>query len=336
MQVSKVVNNLATLGKHIFTRQLINSKMLSFVNAKINIGLDILNRRQDGYHNLRTIFYPVGKRSGTAESPVSFGDILEVTTSRGDRIKADYSVRYNQFPVNFYFDGNSIACSCDKNLVVKAACKFFESLSEEEGNDCFPTGGIDVRLVKELPDGAGLGGGSADASFLLRMLNDKFGNPFSEQSLARIALSLGADCPFFIYNRPMIGEGVGELLADIELPLQGCSLVIAKPDLHISTAEAFSCISPHVPDFDLHKLPELPKGDWREVLKNDFEKHLFEKYPILRNIKIEMYNSGAFYAQMSGSGSALYGIFDDEDAAKSCFNEFGKSGVSFYRSLVIL
>lgn len=310
--------------------------MISFVNAKINIGLDILNRRPDGYHNLQTIFYPIGKKSATAESPLPFGDMIEITPTGVASIKPDYSINVKGYKINFYFEGNKVNCSHEKNLIVKGTQLYFEKLNDIGVDKFNGIRNLDIRLVKKLPDGAGLGGGSADASMLLTMLNDLFGKCFDETSLAQLALRLGADCPFFVYNRPMIGEGVGELLSDIDLSLTGYSLVVVKPPLYISTAEAFAGISPGVPEFDLHNLPNFPIERWKDIIKNDFESHLFISYPVLKDIKMELYRQGALYAQMSGSGSALYGIFKDEDRAQDCYGKFKREKESFYTSLIRL
>lgn len=273
--------------------------MIKFVNAKINIGLNVVSKRPDGYHNLSTVFYPVGLECGTPHQPDPFDDILEVTADRG--------------PVSgcrFQFVGRRLDCTPQKNLVVKAATLFLKRYNNKY-NDLADFGMFEVTLDKHLPDGAGLGGGSADAAFTLSLLNEFTGANFSLQQLKEMSLRLGADCPFFLVNTPCYASGVGEELLPIELNLQGYHILIVKPDISISTAEAFRGVTPSQPDFDLQLLPFLPIEEWKEKVKNDFEKSVFPYYPELAVIKNAMYESGAIYASMSGSGSAIYGIYRD-------------------------
>ena len=279
--------------------------MIRFVNAKINIGLRIVGRRADGYHNLETLFYPVGLHAGTAENPDAFGDILEVTR----REEPGFQVRLTGRPVD---------CPLEKNLAYKAARLYFDELAT-------PGFGAAITLEKHLPDGAGCGGGSADASFVLKALSGMDAKA-RDTRLAELALRLGADCPFFIYNRPMYAEGVGEVLESMPwLDLRGRWLALVKPGVHVSTREAFAGVTPRPSDFDLRQLPMLPVQEWRDVAVNDFEDSIFPQYPELKSIKEHLYSLGAQYASMSGSGSAIYGIFGtEEDGAAACA-EFRKN-----------
>lgn len=292
--------------------------MIKFVNAKINLGLNIVRKREDGYHDLETVFFPVGIESGMPQQPEAFDDILEVTMVPG---KAS--------GCRFQFMGRRVSCPPEKNLVVKSAQVFFQNFMERIGG-MEESGMYHVSLDKHLPDGAGLGGGSADAAFCLTMLNEITGSVFSDTELAEMALRLGADCPFFIYNTPSFAEGVGEILTPIEVNLKGNSLLIVKPEVSVSTKEAFAGITPGKPKFDLRFLPHLPLDKWRDNVVNDFEASLFPRYPELRELKEELYEKGAVYASMTGSGSALYGIFNDEKLAREAQNSFDSTNIGVW------
>ena len=272
--------------------------MIAFVNAKINLGLQIVRRREDGYHDLRTIFYPVGLYAGQPENPVAFCDILEI-------VPVTSNSRFS-----FITTGRAVDCPVEKNLVWRAADLYFKRFAH-------PDLSVDIHLEKHLPDGAGMGGGSADAAFTLRLLRELDQAPLpDDESLARAALELGADCPFFILNRPAYAVGVGERLSPININLAGKWIAVAKPDVFVSTREAFAGVSPAMPEFDLRSLPSIPVERWREVLVNDFEKSIFPIHPNLEMIKEEFYRLNAIYASLTGSGSCIYAIFDDEDLAK--------------------
>lgn len=272
--------------------------MIAFVNAKINLGLQIVRRREDGYHDLRTIFYPVGLYAGQPENPVAFCDILEI-------VPVTSNSRFS-----FITTGRAVDCPVEKNLVWRAADLYFKRFAH-------PDLSVDIHLDKHLPDGAGMGGGSADAAFTLRLLRDLDQAPLpDDETLARAALELGADCPFFILNRPAYAEGVGECLSPIDINLAGKWIAVAKPDVFVSTREAFAGVSPAMPEFDLRSLPSIPMERWREILVNDFEKSIFPIHPNLEMIKEEFYRLNAIYASLTGSGSCIYAIFDDEDLAK--------------------
>lgn len=277
--------------------------MIRFVNAKINIGLNVVAKREDGYHDLNTVFFPVGLECGLPHQPEPFDDILEVSFDGGEVSGC-----------RFQFVGRRIDCPPKKNLVVKAASEFLGKYNNKV-SDLGKFGMFEITLDKHLPDGAGLGGGSADAAFTLDMLNDITGSHFTKEELLVMAAKIGADCPFFLENRPCYGSGIGDVLTPIDLNLKGKTLLIVKPDIHVSTTEAFSGIKPKEPDFDLRFLPFLPLKEWKFKVKNDFETTVFDVHPQLREIKENLYSSGAFYASMSGSGSAIYGIYDDREVA---------------------
>lgn len=253
--------------------------MICFPNAKINLGLNIVSKREDGYHNLETIFYPI---------PIH--DALEIIESKDNSkdtlIEAGYKV-----------DALS-----DDNLVMKALCAMRSKYD-------FPP--LEVHLLKNIPFGAGLGGGSSDAAFMLRLINDKFALGATDEELANIAVKLGADCPIFIYNKPMYAEGIGEQLEEINLSLKGYYIVLVKPDVFVSTKDAFSKITPQKPTMNLKEIAKLPITAWKDYMVNDFEKSIFSLHPIVGNIKDELYKKGALYASMSGSGSSVYGIFEN-------------------------
>lgn len=280
--------------------------MIWFVNAKINIGLRVTGKRPDGYHNLETLFYPVGIYAGTAENTERFGDILEITP------EAEPGFRFET-------RGRVVDCPVDKNLVYKAAKLYFDEMAS-------PGFGARIVLEKHLPDGAGLGGGSADAAFTLKGLSalDALAD---DATLARQALRLGADCPFFIYNRPMYAEGIGELLEPAPgVDLSGCWITIIKPRIYISTKEAFAGIHCRPSETDLRELAGSPLGDYRFVAVNDFEASVFPAHPELPAIKCRLYDMGAKYASMSGSGSSIYGIFTDRELAATARHEFMNDG----------
>ena len=277
--------------------------MIKFVNAKINIGLNVVSKRPDGYHDLETIFYPIGLECGLPHQPEPFDDILEATYNGGEMSGC-----------RFQFVGRRIDCPPKKNLVVKAASEFLGKYQSNCG-DLKDFGMFEITLDKHLPDGAGLGGGSADAAFTLDLLNEITGKNFTKEELKEMALKLGADCPFFLENRPCFAEGIGEILTPVDLNLKGYTILIVKPDIHVSTADAFSGIKPRKPEFDLRFLPYVPVEEWKGKVVNDFENTVFEKFPELKKIKEELYESGAIYASMTGSGSALYGLYSQSDIA---------------------
>lgn len=250
--------------------------MICFPNAKINLGLHITAKRSDGYHNIETIFYPIPLR-----------DALEAVKSE---------------KTSFTQSGIPLDTTSENNLVMKA----YRLMSQEIS---VPT--VNIYLKKAIPSGAGLGGGSADAAFLLKLLNQLYENPLPESRLIKMAASIGADCPFFIRNTPVIATGTGDIFKDSDVSLKGYTLYIVKPPVSVATKEAYSTVRPQKPTFSLDKLSSCPVHEWKNVLINDFESVLFEKYPLIGEIKNRLYASGAEYASMSGSGSAVFGLFKD-------------------------
>lgn len=254
--------------------------MLHFPNAKINIGLFVTEKRSDGYHNLETVFFPLPMLK----------DALEVLPAAEGK---DSSIKIS---------GKQIEGNAQQNLVWKALQLILNRFPER-------TSAVQIHLLKSIPMGAGMGGGSADGAFMLRLLNKFFNLELTDHALAEIALELGSDCPFFIYNTPHFAEGRGELLTPIHLDLSDYSIQVVCPKVHVSTATAFSKIQPKPAPYNLRKLSELSIEKWKQYIFNDFEDAIFEAYPQLAKIKEKLYENGAFYASMSGSGSALYGIF---------------------------
>ena len=273
--------------------------MIKFVNAKINLGLNVVRKREDGYHDLETIFLPIGTNSGNPDSIGSLCDILEITPAES-------------VSDEFVFTGNPIDCPIEKNLIYKAL-NLFRGEIENLG---ITLDAMRIFLEKNLPDGAGMGGGSADAAFTLIALNEINNNIFSQKELANMALKLGADCPFFIYNKPMYAEGVGEQFSDINIELANKYITIVKPQVSISTKEAFGNITPKQPERNIKEIINLPIERWKGLLSNDFETAMFKLHPEIAQIKSELYSNGAIYASMTGSGSAFYGIFNNITDAK--------------------
>lgn len=261
--------------------------MIVFPNCKINLGLNIILRRQDGYHDLETIFYPVPLK-----------DVLEMIP--GPTFRAITSDVKNA-GAKFITTGLPINGAAGKNLCVKA----YDLLQQD-----FPKlPPVRIYLHKAIPIGAGLGGGSADGSFTLRMLNEKFQLRLSTEQLLDYALRLGSDCPFFILNRPSFATGRGEFLQTINLDLESVSFIIVNPGIHINTPWAFEQLTPKKPAKSIQKIIEQPLSSWKDELKNDFETPIFEHHPELLTIKDRLYETGALYASLSGSGSCLYGIY---------------------------
>ena len=253
--------------------------MLTFPTAKINIGLQVTERRPDGYHNLDTVFYPI---------PIN--DALEVIVAEG----ADYDCR-------LHISGITIEGDTDKNLVVRA----YRLLAAD-----YTLPSVDIYLHKHIPTGAGLGGGSADASYMLRLLNEMFELGITTEKLEAYAAQLGADCPFFITGKPVYATGIGNDFHPIDLDLGGWHIVVVKPDVFVSTKEAYSMVKPEKPAVTLDKKIVRPITEWKDTISNDFEKGIFSLHPELASIKAKLYELGATYAAMSGSGSALFGLFE--------------------------
>ena len=255
--------------------------MLIFPNCEINLGLNIIRKRTDGYHDLETVFYPV-----------NWQDALEGVKSE---VKSEAS------GVIFTSSGLTIAGDAQNNLCVKA----YDLLKKD-----FPSlPSIQLHLHKIIPMGAGLGGGSADGAYTLTLINDLCKLGLSKEQLIHHALQLGSDCPFFILNKPCWATGRGENMQEIALDLSAYQFVIVHPHIHVSTAAAFSKITPRLPERSIREIIEQPIETWKHVLLNDFEAGVTAKHPEIRSIKETLYNEGALYASMTGSGSAVFGIF---------------------------
>lgn len=266
--------------------------MITFPNAKINLGLHITEKRPDGYHNLETVFYP---------APLE--DALEI------HLLSTPSTR----KYALHLSGIEVTGNVDDNLVVKA----YRLLDLD-----FELPPVDIHLFKHIPSGAGLGGGSADAAFMLKLLNERFSLHLSTEQLETYAATLGADCAFFIRNSPTFAEGIGNIFSPISLSLKGYQLVIIKPDIFVSTRDAFSQITPHRPEHPLHEIICRPIEEWKEALVNDFEASVFPQFPVIKEIKEELYRQGAVYASMSGSGSSVFGLFKQgTTVSKDCFED---------------
>jgi 4-diphosphocytidyl-2-C-methyl-D-erythritol kinase len=259
--------------------------MVAFPPCKINLGLNIISKRSDGFHNLETCFYPV-----------PWTDILEIIPS--DKLA-------------FTSSGNAIPGREEDNLCLKA----YHLLKAD-----FNIAPVKIHLHKIIPIGAGLGGGSSDAAYTLRLLNEIFNLSLSINQLKVYASKLGSDCSFFVQDKPMLGSGKGEILTEIDISLNGFYLVIVKPAIHVSTQEAYLGISSKRSTIKIQEILKRPVADWKEALKNDFEESVFKKYSAIAEIKAKLYSSGAIYASMSGSGSSVFALFEKPVELKK---EFG-------------
>ena len=284
--------------------------MIVFPNAKINIGLNVVAKRTDGYHDIETVFYPV-----------LLQDALEIKLMRPldpaqlrKRIEAGLLVQpddtfmpYRLLPrkedipcCSLEMTGNEFPFSAADNLVVKA----YLMLQQD-----FDLPSIDIKLYKHIPSGAGLGGGSSDCAFVISLLNRRFNLRMRESLMERYAARLGSDCAFFISNTPSLATGRGEVLNPIGLSLKGYTILLVKPDIAVSTAEAYASLTPKRPEIPLEEAIKRPVSEWKECVFNDFETTVFAKHPQLADIKQKLYSMGAVYASMSGSGSTVYGLF---------------------------
>ena len=250
--------------------------MLSFPNAKINIGLNILSRRRDGYHNLETVFYPV-----------SIKDALEVIESE---------------ELSFESSGIEIPGYANENLCLKA----YQLLKND-----FDIPPVKIHLHKQIPIGAGLGGGSADAAFFIRMMNEKFNLGLEVEAMENYARILGADCAFFVRNKPVFAFERGDRFESLGLDLSDYFLVLVMPPVHVSTGEAYRGVKPAEAETSLKELIAFPVEEWKAVIKNDFEESVFKNHSSVRGVKASLYEAGAAYASMSGSGASVYGIFKE-------------------------
>jgi 4-diphosphocytidyl-2-C-methyl-D-erythritol kinase len=255
--------------------------MLLLSPAKINIGLQIIERRPDGFHNLQSLMYPVG-----------LCDILEIRVAE-QGAKA----------LTFSQSGILVQDGSGKNL-----CEMAHDVFSRERQ--LPP--IEIHLHKQIPIGAGLGGGSSNATQTLKGLNQLVKNPLNPEALHEMAAGLGSDCPYFLHENAMMMEGRGDLLSTSSISLEGLWLVILFPEIHISTPEAYSGVSPKQPELHLEELLKAPIQQWRDLVVNDFEEGIFIKHPGLSALKEHLYDAGALYASLSGSGSSLYGIFSEK------------------------
>ena len=253
--------------------------MISFPNCKINLGLNILLKRSDGYHDLETVFYPLPLK-----------DVIEVIKSA--EAAAD---------IQFSATGHPVNGSLEDNLCIRAY-----RLLQKDFPDLPP---VKMHLHKVVPMGAGLGGGSANAAFMLKLLNEKFHLKISTEKLLDYSLQLGSDCPFFIINKPAIGTGRGELLQTISLDLSEYSFLLVDPNIHIKTAWAFAQLGQPIERKSIKEVIQQPVATWQKDLVNDFEEPVCVHHPELRVIKENLYAAGALYASMTGSGSCFYGLF---------------------------
>lgn len=263
--------------------------MIVFPNCKINLGLHILGQREDGFHNLETVFYPV-----------PFKDALELIPSTNTEIE---------------FTGTGLAV--DGNAADNLCVKAYHLLKKD-----FPEiPAVKIHLHKAIPLGAGLGGGSADAAFMLKLLNEKFKLNLSTAQLISYALHLGSDCPFYIINKPCFATGRGEALEEITVDLSAYKMVLINPGIHINTGWAFTNITPALPVKSIKKIIQQPVDTWKDELKNDFEDAVFTAHPAIKVIKETLYAQGAIYAAMSGSGSTIFGIFNSTIDINSFINK---------------
>lgn len=258
--------------------------MICFPNAKINLGLNVVRKRPDGYHDIETIFYPI---------PVK--DALEITLEQATM---------------FMQSGIQVDAPVEKNLVMRALAAL------KARYDVPP---LQVGLLKAIPFGAGLGGGSSDAAFMLKLVRDYCALPASDEELEQLASTLGADCAFFIRNQPVFASGIGNIFTPVELSLQGWNLVLVKPDIAVSTVEAYARVKPAEPSVSLREIVRQPVEAWREWMVNDFEFSVFPQFPAIAAIKRKLYDAGAVYASMSGSGSSVYGLFREPTSLKPSF-----------------
>lgn len=282
--------------------------MITFPNAKINIGLNIVAKRPDGYHDIETLFFPVNLQDAlevTLKKPLDTG-FIKKKLEAGSLLNLKTESKFQNDEVftedsyELHLLGDTIEGNPADNLVVKA----YRLLAED-----FDIPPVIIHLYKHIPSGAGLGGGSSDAAQMIALLNKRFGLKMKSRCMERYAAQLGSDCAFFIRNKPAFATGRGEILTPVDMSLQGYSIVIVKPNIFVSTAQAYAGVTPAKPQVSLRDAIKRPVSEWKDLIVNDFEKSVFANYPQLQQLKDKMYELGAEYASMSGSGSAIYGIF---------------------------
>lgn len=264
--------------------------------CKINLGLNITQRRPDGYHNLQTIFYPVPLYDELTIKPLPD---LSQNGSEADDVLT--------------LGGNPLEGEVRDNLVLRAV-----RLLRREG---FPVPPLCIDLKKVIPSGAGLGGGSSDAACMVKSISEMFGLNMTEELMKTLVARLGADCPFFVNPRPLFAEGIGDVFTPISLNLNGWYLMLVKPEVFVSTREAYAGVHPHTPAYSLLDTAKLPVGQWEGRMVNDFEESIFANHPLLAQIKEELYRQGAAYASMSGSGSTIFGLFRSHPNCEAFFSE---------------
>lgn len=266
--------------------------MIGYSPAKINIGLFITGKRTDGYHDLQSLM-----------APVPLTDIIDLVPGKESADKDELTMT-----------GISVPGPAGSNLCLRAVSEFRKKI---------PAGPVRIHLHKRIPVGSGLGGGSSNAVTTLRLLNKLSGSPLEQDSLHELASRLGSDCPLFLHDVPVLARGRGEIIEHSPVRLTGLHLVLVRPEIHISTAEAYSRIQPDAKRPDLATLVGRPVETWKDHVSNDFEKHLFRIHPLLKEIKTSLYDHGAIYASMSGSGSAVFGLFRSAPAR----DEYAGQGV---------
>ena len=258
--------------------------MICFPNAKINLGLNIVEKRSDGFHNIETVFYPI-----------NWSDALEVIENK--------EFQKGNEKINLSLSGIVVEGNTQDNLISKAY-KLLDAT--------YNLPPVKTHLHKVVPMGAGLGGGSSDAAFFIKLLNDKFSLNLSAAKQMNFAKQLGSDCAFFIENKPVYASGKGDVFSDVKIDLNEYCILVIYPSLHSNTALAYQGVLPAEPQKNIQSIITCEIKNWKEDLVNDFEKTLFLQYPELQNIKNNFYMKGALYASMSGSGSAVYGVFKND------------------------
>jgi len=284
--------------------------MIAFPNAKINIGLNVVSKREDGYHNIETVFYPVLLQDALEINPVRHLDAAQIRRriEAGLLVQPDdpflrlprHKTRKDTPYCSLEMTGNEYPFPAASNLVVKAYMLLLKD---------FDLPAVEVHLHKHIPSGAGLGGGSSDCAAMISLLNRRFNLRMRDSLMESYAARLGSDCAFFIQNTPCMATGRGEILNPIDLSLKGYTILLVKPDVSVSTAQAYAGVTPKRPELSLADAIKLPVSEWKQCIVNDFETSVFAQFPLLADIKNRLYELGAEYAAMSGSGSTVYGLF---------------------------
>lgn len=267
--------------------------MITFPNPKINLGLNVVEKRPDGYHNLETILYPINVCH----------DVLEINCIEDSNV-----------PCVLYLDGIQLDGSPEDNLIVKA----YNLL-----DGMYHLSPVEMRLFKQIPAGAGMGGGSSDGAFAIKMFNKIFQLGMGVEEMENHAAKLGVDCAFFIRNAPVFATEKGDVFERIQLSLSSYWLVLVKLNIHVATREAYANVCPHRPEVSLKEIVKRPVSEWKDCMKNDFEESVFRIHPEIAAIKYKLYDIGAVYASMTGSGSAVFGLFDTQiDCVESLFEGY--------------